>query len=98
MINLKTTVPDKDTVMKISQDGVKVKSKALGYKKFKTIEGLSAGKYQVVAKNVIWTSQPFEFEYDGSTPITLVAIAHPDYSMMQRLTTKRKEYFKIVQE
>lgn len=98
MINLKTTVSDKDTVMTIYKDGAKVKRKGLGYRKFKTLKDMPAGTYTVIARNVIWTSQPFEFTYDGQTPITLVAIAHPDYNMFTRLTTKRTEYFKIVQE
>lgn len=98
MINLKTTVRDKDTMMTIYKDGKKIKRKALGYRKFKSVEGIPAGTYQVVARNVLWTSQPFEFEYDGTTPITLVAIAHPDYNVFKRLTTKYNQYFKIVQE
>lgn len=98
MINLKTTVNDKDTVMTLFKDGKKVKSKALGYRKFKKLEGFSAGTYQIVAKNVIWKSQPYEFYYDGLQPITLVAIAHPDYNIFKRLTTKRNEYFKIIEE
>ncbi len=98
MINLKTTVRDKDTMMTIYQDGIKIKRKALGYKKFKTIEGIPAGTYQVTARNGFWTSQQFEFKYDGITPVTLTAIAHPDYSTFQRLTTKHNEYFKIIEE
>ncbi len=98
MINLKTTVNDKDTVMTLFQNGKKVKSKGLGYRKFKTLKDFPAGTYQVVAKNVIWKSQPYEFYYDGTSPITLVAIAHPDYNMLKRLTTKRNQYFKIIEE
>lgn len=98
MINLKTTVKDKDTMMTIYKDGKKVKRKALGYRKFKSLEGIPAGSYQVAARNGLWTSQLFDFEYDGITPITLVAIAHPDFNVFQRLTVKYNQYFKIIQE
>lgn len=84
--------------MTIYKDGKKVKRKGLGYRKYKSLEGIPAGRYQVSARNVFWTSQLFEFDYDGTTPVTLVAIAHPEYSLIKRLTVNYNNYFKIIQE
>ncbi len=98
MITLKAEVRDKDTVMIIYKDGVKVKRKGLGYLRKKTLKGVEPGTYTVVAKNGIWKSQHFEFNYDGETDVVLTAIAHPDYSLFQRLITSRDNYFKIIEE